>query len=140
MTPSDSYITAVPIGPAALTCLVQAVADAQASDPFARVVVITDHRDVAQSVRHQLGVSGTVNVTVQTGRHLAKERLIHRVDSYPACWKPRLCATLLKQTPSGWVLTPRVVAVSIVRWRRHFGKWRNAPTLQLKMQRLSRTT
>ena len=73
MTPSDSYITTVPIGPAALSSLVQAVADAQASDPFARVVVITDHRDVAQSVRHRLGAPGTVNVTVQTGRHLAKE-------------------------------------------------------------------
>ena len=73
MTPSDSYITIVPIGPAALSSLVQAVADAQASDQFARVVVITDHRDVAQSVRHRLGASGTVNVTVQTGRHLAKE-------------------------------------------------------------------
>ena len=73
MTQSDSYITIVPIGPAALSSLVQAVADAQASDPFARVVVITDHRDVAQSVRHRLGASGTVNVTVQTGRHLAKE-------------------------------------------------------------------
>ena len=36
MTPSDSYITTVPIGPAALSSLVQAVADAQASDPFAR--------------------------------------------------------------------------------------------------------
>ena len=73
MTPSDSYITIVPIGPAALSSLVQAVADAQASDPFARVVVITDHRDAAQSVRHRLGAPGTVNVTVQTGRHLAKE-------------------------------------------------------------------
>ena len=73
MTPSDSYITTVPIGPAALSSLVQTVADAQASDPFARVVVITDHRDVAQSVRHRLGAPGTVNVTVQTGRHLAKE-------------------------------------------------------------------
>ena len=73
MTPSDSYITIVPIGTAALSALVQAVADAQASDPFARVVVITDHRDVAQSVRHRLGVSDTVNVTVQTGQHLAKE-------------------------------------------------------------------
>ena len=73
MTPSDSYITIVPIGPAALSSLVQAVADAQASDTFARVVVITDHRDVAQSVRHRLGAPGTVNVTVQTGRHLAKE-------------------------------------------------------------------
>ena len=73
MTQSDSYITIVPMGPAALSSLVQAVADAQASDPFARVVVITDHRDVAQSVRHRLGASGTVNVTVQTGRHLAKE-------------------------------------------------------------------
>ena len=73
MIPSDSYITIVPIGPAALSSLVQAVADAQASDTFARVVVITDHRDVAQSVRHRLGASDTVNVTVQTGRHLAKE-------------------------------------------------------------------
>ena len=73
MTPTDPYITTVPIGPAALSSLAQAVSDAQASDPFARVVVITDHRDVAQSVRHRLGASGTVNVTVQTGRHLAKE-------------------------------------------------------------------
>ena len=73
MTQPDSYITVVPIGPAALSSLVQTVADAQASDPFARVVVITDHRDVAQSVRHRLGACNTVNVTVQTGRHLAKE-------------------------------------------------------------------
>ncbi len=73
MSQTDLLFNVVPVGTAALSSLVQTVADVQASDPFARVVIITDHRDVAQSVRHRLGVSGTVNVAVQTGRHLAKE-------------------------------------------------------------------
>ena len=73
MTASNPYFTIVSVGPATLSALVQAVADAQSQDPFARVVVITDHRDVAQTVRHRLGQYGSANVAVQTGRHLAKE-------------------------------------------------------------------
>ena len=73
MTQLDSAISIVPTGPAALAALVQAVADAQAGDPFARVVVITEHQDTARSVRHLLGAHGMINVTVQTGRRLARE-------------------------------------------------------------------
>ena len=73
MTQTGSHITTVFTDPEALSTLERAVGQAQAEDRFARVVVITDHHDVARSVRHRLGGKGLINVTVQTGRHLADE-------------------------------------------------------------------
>ena len=73
MTQNGSRVTTVLAGPDSLSTLAQAVDQAQAEDRFARVVVITDHHDVARSVRHWLGMKGLINVTVQTGRHLADE-------------------------------------------------------------------
>ena len=73
MTQTSSQVIAVLPGPDALSTLALAVDRAQAEDRFARVMVITDHHDVARSVRHWLGGKGLINVTVQTGRHLADE-------------------------------------------------------------------
>ena len=73
MTQSSSRVTTVLAGPDSLSTLALAVDQAQAEDRFARVVVVTDHHDVARSVRHWLGAEGLINVTVQTGRHLADE-------------------------------------------------------------------
>ena len=73
MTQTCSQVTTVLTGPEALSTLARAVHQAQAEDRFARVVVITDHHDVARSVRHWLGGKGLINVTVQTGGHLADE-------------------------------------------------------------------
>ena len=73
MTQTGSHVTTVLTGPEALSTLALAVDQAQGEDRFARVVVITDHHDVARSVRHWLGGKGLINVTVQTGRHLADE-------------------------------------------------------------------
>ena len=73
MTETGSHIATVLTGPEALSDLARAVDQAQADDRFARVVVVTDHQDVARSVRHWLGRKGLINVTVQTGRRLADE-------------------------------------------------------------------
>ena len=73
MTQAGSRVTTVLTGTDTLSTLARAVDQAQAEDRFARVVVITDHHDVAQSVGHWLGGKGLINVTVQTGRHLADE-------------------------------------------------------------------
>ncbi len=73
MTQTDSHITTVLTGPEALSTLERAVDQAQGENRFARVVVITDHHDVARSIRHWLGGKGLINVTVQTGRRLADE-------------------------------------------------------------------
>ena len=73
MTQTGSHVTTVLVGLEALSYLALAVDQAQAEDQFARVMVITDHHDVARSVRHWLGGKGLINVTVQTGRHLAIE-------------------------------------------------------------------
>ena len=73
MPQTNSPITTVLAGPEALAELVNAVEQAQAEDPFARVVIIADHHDAARSVRHLLGSRGLINVTVQTGRQLAGE-------------------------------------------------------------------
>ena len=73
MTQTTSRVTTVLAGTDALSTLARAVDQAQAKDRFARVVVITDHHDVARSVRHWLGGKGLINVTVQTGRRLADE-------------------------------------------------------------------
>ena len=73
MTQTGTHVASVLIGPETLSCLALAVDQAQAEDQFARVVVITDHHDVARSVRHWLGGKGLINVTVQTSRHLANE-------------------------------------------------------------------
>ncbi len=61
------------VGNSSLSELENAISRAQSDDPFARVVVIADHFDAATALRHHLGASGTVNVTVQTGRRLAAE-------------------------------------------------------------------
>ena len=71
-----SPVTVTQIGQPARAALAAAVAAAQqddANDPFARVVVITTHLDVAASVRHLLGASNVLNVTAQTGERLAAE-------------------------------------------------------------------
>ena len=73
MTQESSPITFIGIGNSSLTELAKAINRAQSNDPFARVVVIADHFDVATALRHYLGASGTMNVTVQTGRRLAAE-------------------------------------------------------------------
>ena len=73
MTQENSDIILTSVGDSSLSELLAAVERAQAQDPFARVVVVADHPDVATALRHRLGVSGTVNVTVQTGRRLAAE-------------------------------------------------------------------
>ncbi len=85
MSPPKSPTTAIPsalpsdqiviteLGAASLSVLEEAVKDAQADNPFARVVVIVDHHGVAGAVRHWLGSQGTINVTVQTGERLASE-------------------------------------------------------------------
>ena len=73
MTQAGSRVTTVLTGTDALSTLARAVDRAQAEDRFTKVVVITDHHDVARSVRHWLGGKGLINVTVQTGRHLADE-------------------------------------------------------------------
>ena len=73
MNQADSHVTAVLTGSEALLTLARAVDQAQTEDRFASVVVIADHHDVARSVRHWLGRKGLINVTVQTGRHLANE-------------------------------------------------------------------
>ena len=70
---SPSEIRVAPIGKPALTALDTAVARAQAHDSFAAVIIVTDHEDVARSVRNLLGSRGVVNVTVQTGERLASE-------------------------------------------------------------------
>ena len=68
-----------PPAPDTLAALHAAVTRAQDGDPFARIVVIADHRDAARAVSHWLGAQdtpqgkGLVNVTVQTGRRLASE-------------------------------------------------------------------
>ena len=71
-----SLVTVTQIGPPALSALAAAVESAQqddGDDPFARVVVITAHRDAASSVRHLLGARNVLNVTAQTGERLAAE-------------------------------------------------------------------
>ena len=61
------------VGNSSLSELEKAISRAQGNDPFARVVIIADHFDVATALRHYLGASGMMNVTVQTGRRLAAE-------------------------------------------------------------------
>ena len=70
--PSDQLIV-TRLGAESLSALAQSVRDAQADNPFRRVVVIADHHGVAGAVRHWLGAQGTINVTVQTGERLASE-------------------------------------------------------------------
>ena len=69
----ESPVISTLIGENSLAALKEALERAQQEDPFARVVIITDHPDVASAVRHELGASGLLNVTVQTGRRLAAE-------------------------------------------------------------------
>lgn len=77
MASRSSGFTLVSAHEKALDCLAVAVAEAQGSDPFARVVVVADHADVAKTARHHLGLQGRINVTVQTGRRLASELAAH---------------------------------------------------------------
>ncbi len=73
MIDTESPIVTAFVGKSSLAALAEALERAQGDDPFARVVVIADHPDAARAVRHQLGASGLLNVTVQTGRRLAAE-------------------------------------------------------------------
>ena len=73
MTQESSPITLTNVGASSLSELQNAVSRAQSHDPFARVVVIADHFEAATALRHYLGASGMMNVTVQTGRRLAAE-------------------------------------------------------------------
>ena len=73
MTRTNSPVRVTFVGDTSLAELGAAVRRVQNHDPFTRVVVIADHRDVATALRHHLGASGVLNVTVQTGRHLAAE-------------------------------------------------------------------
>ena len=73
MPPDTTFVTTAPIGNASLQSLIGAVQRAKSTDPFARVVVVTDHSDVARAVRHHLGSNGAINVTVQVGHRLAAE-------------------------------------------------------------------
>ena len=73
MPPDTTFVTTATIGNASLRSLIGAVKHAKSTDPFARVVVVTDHSDVARAVRHHLGSNGTINVTVQVGHRLAAE-------------------------------------------------------------------
>ena len=73
MIHTDSRIVTVPIGESSLAALDACVARAKGDDPFRRVVVIADHVDVGSAVRHHLGASSLLNVSVQTGRMLASE-------------------------------------------------------------------
>ena len=73
MTQTNSPVITSAVGKSSLSALTDAVKRAQAQDAFARVVVIADHPDVARSVRHEVGASGMLNVTLQTGRRLAAE-------------------------------------------------------------------
>lgn len=73
MSASESLIEITSVGKSSLVELGEALERAQGNDPFTRVVVIADHMDAASAVRHQIGASGLLNVTVQTGRRLAAE-------------------------------------------------------------------
>ncbi len=73
MTTEVQPVTLTSVGSSGLSELRRAISCAQAHDPFARVVVIADHFDVATALRHCLGAFGMMNVTVQTGRRLAVE-------------------------------------------------------------------
>ena len=73
MNDSESPIITTSIGSNSLATLKKALDRVQQVDPFVRVVIIADHPDVASALRHELGASGLLNVTVQTGRRLAAE-------------------------------------------------------------------
>ena len=107
MTQEDSSITLTNVGASSLSELQSAVSRAQSDDPFARVVVIADYFDAATALRHHLGASGMMNVTVQTGRRLAVELAA-----------PILRARALK--PLTWLLERQAVrAVAEDSVRRH---------------------
>ena len=64
-------IVAVAVGKGSLGALRDAVKGAQTGDPFAPVIVVVEHSDAARSVRHWLGLAGSINVSVMSGRRLA---------------------------------------------------------------------
>ena len=90
MTHIETRIITAPIGNPSLEALLEALERAQRDDPFDRVVVVADHPDVARAIRHQLGSSGLLNVTVQTGRRLASELAepLLREKSAAAAYRP----------------------------------------------------
>ena len=98
-----SLVTVTQIGQAALSALAAAVEAAQQddpNDPFARVVVVTTHLDVAASVRHLLGARNALNVTAQTGERLAAElaRSILRPAGDNDAAPPRLALNRLHES------------------------------------------
>ncbi len=105
----DSVIVAQ-IGEPALAALADAVRAAQRDDPFARVVVVADHLDVAAALRHHLGAQGTINVTAQKGERLAAElaRPMMRpvgADGDPQLRKltPLVESQAVQQVVDGWL-------------------------------------
>ena len=64
-------ITAVAVGKSSLDALRDAVRGAQRDDPFAQVIVVAEHPDAARSVRHWLGLAGSINVSVMGRQRLA---------------------------------------------------------------------
>ena len=64
-------IVAAAVGKGSLGALRDAVKGAQTGDPFAPVIVVVEHSDAARSVRHWLGLAGSINVSVMSGRRLA---------------------------------------------------------------------
>lgn len=66
-----SVIIAAAVGKDSLNALRSAVREAQGDDPFAQVIVVADHPDAARSVRHWLGLAGSINVSVMRGQRLA---------------------------------------------------------------------
>ena len=66
-----SVIIAAAVGKDSLDALRNAVREAQGDDPFAQVIVVADHPDAARSVRHWLGLAGSINVSVMRGQRLA---------------------------------------------------------------------
>lgn len=68
---ANGVIAAVAVGKDSLGALRDAVRAAQGDDPFAQVIVVADHPDAARSVRHWLGLAGSINVSVMRGQRLA---------------------------------------------------------------------
>ena len=68
---ANGVITAVAVGKSSLDALRSAVREAQGDDPFAQVIVVADHSDAARSVRHWLGLAGSINVSVMGRQRLA---------------------------------------------------------------------
>ena len=68
---ASGVIVAAAVGKDSLGALRDAVGEAQGDDPFAQVIVVADHPDAARSVRHWLGLAGSINVSVMGRQRLA---------------------------------------------------------------------